>query len=78
MALSEADTKTSSVIEGSYNLEANKYKSKYSLQTIFLIAIPFTLVTYKGTKLHLNNILVKDSGHQYTFVDVVRNWIKKL
>ena len=78
MALSEADTKTSSVIESSYNLEANKYKSKYSLRTITPIAIPFTLVTYKGTKLHLNNILVKDSGHQYTFVDVVRNWIKKL
>ena len=78
MALSGADAKTSSVIEGSYNSEANKCKSKYSLPTFSLIAIPFTLVTYKGTKLHLNNILVKDSGHQYTFVDVVRNWIKKL
>ena len=53
MALSEADAKTSSVIEGSYNLEENKYKSKYSLRTISPIAIPFTLVTYKGTKLHL-------------------------
>ena len=31
VVLSEADAKTSSVIEGSYNLEANKYKSKYSL-----------------------------------------------
>ena len=77
VALSEAVAQTSSVIEGSYNLEPNKYKSKYSLRTISLIYHSRSLRT-TDTKLDLNNILLNDSEHQYTFVDVVTNWIKKL
>ena len=77
VALSEAVAQTSSVIEGNYNLEANKRKSKYSLQTISPIYHSRSLRT-TDTKLHLNNILLKDSEHQYTFVVVVTNWIMKL
>ena len=52
VALSGADAKTSSVIEGSYNLEPNKYKSKYSRRTISLIFLSRSLRT-TDTKLHL-------------------------
>ena len=54
VALSEADAKASSVIEGSYNLEPNKYKSKYSRRTISLIYLSRSLRT-TDKKLQLNN-----------------------